>query len=308
MTTRAQVLQLIESGSTYEDAGARLGIPPGQAYLVATGIPCDGGDALAPEDGARPGVLPGSTQGLCNPPPVNPTRHPEAIEWVRRRALVDEPMHAAADACSTGPAPIGDEGKLPDAVDVLRRRHNQVAALLRELKRVPGVSKGGDDAQLGRRETIVDMVTVRLTAHESAEERHFWPMVRAELPAGPHLADEATAQEQRGSEVLQRLSNVPASEPEFDELAQKLARLASIHVAFEDRVFLDVRAVVPDKELGRVGRSLVEAHELRAARGHGQRRTAAAARRQAGTLTVTTDGGTDGGGAHAAPNGGRPQQ
>src|SRR5581483_7777933 len=242
------------------------------------------------------------------PPAVNPTRHPAAIEWVRRRALLDEPMRAAADARSTGPTAIGDEGKFPDAVDVLRRRHNQVAALLRELKRVPGVSRGGDHAQLGRRETIVDMVTVRLTAHESAEERHFWPMVRAELPAGPHLADEATAQEQRGNEVLQRLSNVPASEPEFDELAQKLARLASIHVAFEDRVFLDVRTVVPDTELGRVGRSLVEAHELRAARGHGQRRTAAAARRQAGRLTVTTDGGTDGGGAHATPNGGGPQQ
>ncbi len=45
MTTRAQVLELMETGTTYEEEGSRLGIPPGQVYLVATGIPADGGDA-----------------------------------------------------------------------------------------------------------------------------------------------------------------------------------------------------------------------------------------------------------------------
>jgi hypothetical protein len=86
VVTRAQVLGLVEGGASYEEAGARLGIPAGQAYLVATGFPADGSMALAPEERMRPGALPESTQHLSNPPHVNPTVRPEVLAWIRARA------------------------------------------------------------------------------------------------------------------------------------------------------------------------------------------------------------------------------
>ncbi|MDX6243785.1 MAG: hypothetical protein QOE76_1508 [Frankiales bacterium] len=89
MVTRAQVLGLVDGGASYEEAGARLGIPAGQAYLVATGLPADGSMALAPEERGRPGTLPESTQRLSNPPHVNPTVKPEVLAWIRQRAARD---------------------------------------------------------------------------------------------------------------------------------------------------------------------------------------------------------------------------
>ena len=89
MVTRAQVLGLVEGGRTYEQAGADLGIPAGQAYLIATGLPADGSAALVESDYARPGVIRGSTQAMSNPQHVNPTVKPEVLEWIRRRAARD---------------------------------------------------------------------------------------------------------------------------------------------------------------------------------------------------------------------------
>jgi hypothetical protein len=89
VVTRAQVLQLVEQGRSYEQAGAALGIPPGQAYLVATGLPADGSPALTNEDFQRPGAIKGSTQALANPPHHNPTVKPEVLEWVKQRAARD---------------------------------------------------------------------------------------------------------------------------------------------------------------------------------------------------------------------------
>jgi hypothetical protein len=84
--TRDQVLELLDHGHSYETAARELGIPPGQAFMIATGLPADGGDAPAPEELRDKRLLPGSSQHLVNPPPFNPTRSAEVVEWVRKRA------------------------------------------------------------------------------------------------------------------------------------------------------------------------------------------------------------------------------
>ena len=86
MVTRAQVLQLVEQGRSYEQAAAELGLPAGKAYLIATGLPADGSPALSDADFARRGAIQGSTQALANPPHHNPTVKPEILAWVRARA------------------------------------------------------------------------------------------------------------------------------------------------------------------------------------------------------------------------------
>jgi hypothetical protein len=84
--TRAQVKQLLEQGHSYETAARDLRIPPGQAFMIATGLPADGSDAPAPEELAAKPVLPGSSQQLANPPAFNPTRNEHVLEWVSQRA------------------------------------------------------------------------------------------------------------------------------------------------------------------------------------------------------------------------------
>jgi hypothetical protein len=74
MPTRAQVLELLESGHSYASAGTLLGVPAGQAYLIATGRPADGSDGHS----SRP--------ELVHPPAHNPTRNPRVMAWVRERA------------------------------------------------------------------------------------------------------------------------------------------------------------------------------------------------------------------------------
>jgi len=86
MATRSQVQQLLDEGHDYRTAASRLGISPGEAYLIATGRPADGSDSRYFVD---PPERPESPQRLVGPPPVNPTRHPVVEAWVRERAHRD---------------------------------------------------------------------------------------------------------------------------------------------------------------------------------------------------------------------------
>jgi hypothetical protein len=70
--TRAQVTKLLDGGHDYESVARELGIPPGLAYMIATGRPAD--DDTAP------------AQDLFEPPAHNPTRNDTALAWVKARA------------------------------------------------------------------------------------------------------------------------------------------------------------------------------------------------------------------------------
>jgi hypothetical protein len=86
MPTRAQVLEMLAAGDSYATVGRVLHIPPGQAFMIATGVPADGSDALHPGELRDKPELPASSQDLVNPPPVGPTRDETVIAWVKARA------------------------------------------------------------------------------------------------------------------------------------------------------------------------------------------------------------------------------
>jgi hypothetical protein len=79
-------MELLELGHSYETAARTLHIPAGQAFMIATGLPADGGDVPSPGELAEKPILPGSSQQLVNPPPFNPKRKEHVLEWVRERA------------------------------------------------------------------------------------------------------------------------------------------------------------------------------------------------------------------------------
>jgi hypothetical protein len=75
-----QVRELLAQGHNYESAARALGIPPGLAFMVGTGLPADDSDAAAPSS-----LLAGSPQDLINPP-AHPERKQHVLDWVAERA------------------------------------------------------------------------------------------------------------------------------------------------------------------------------------------------------------------------------
>jgi hypothetical protein len=86
MPTRDQVLELLDRGHSYETAGRALHIPPGQAFMIATGLPADGSGVPAADGLDGEPVPAGSSQHLVNPPALNPTGNARVIAWVHARA------------------------------------------------------------------------------------------------------------------------------------------------------------------------------------------------------------------------------
>jgi hypothetical protein len=95
MVTQRAVLDLVEENHSYEEAADRLDVPPGLAYLVATGVPTDSSDGLTTEEFSRSGLLP-SGQHLSNPRTEQPDRSSHVREFLAGRAKSDPQMQAAA--------------------------------------------------------------------------------------------------------------------------------------------------------------------------------------------------------------------
>jgi transposase-like protein len=89
MPSRARITQLVARGHSYEEIARELGVPAGQAYMIATGLPADGDGTPTEEQQRERPLLPGSSQHLVNPGAHNPTRNPVVAGWVRGRAARD---------------------------------------------------------------------------------------------------------------------------------------------------------------------------------------------------------------------------
>ena len=269
MPTREQVQRLLDDGLDYQAAGQKLGIPPGQAYLIATGVPADGSDTITEEETKRPGFLP-SSQHLANPPHENPATKDSVAAWLKARVASDDQMRSALRERTAEPPEIDPETEKDshDAVTVLGRQHGQVKYLLKQLQALPSHTTGGSPGQMSARKSIVDMITVRLAGHETIEEEHFWPLVRKALPDGDRYADQALEQEQQGKDTLTELGRLDPDSQVFDELVERLAAQLREHVAFEDLVFLKVREAVQQEDLDRLGEKLLSAMKTTPTRPH----------------------------------------
>ncbi len=265
MPTKEQVLSSLAASSDYGAAGRACGIPAGQAYLIATGLPADGSGGVPPDELDLPGVLAGSTQHLVYSSAwvENPTSKAETHAWVKERAAIDLPMQRAARQRQADPGEVKDplEQDPPDTdiTTVLTRDHDQVVALMKQLKAIPGVTAGGSPSDLARRKSIADLVAVALDRHEAAEQEGFWPAVRRLCPDLAALADAAVAQEQAGKDLLRQLGRAKPSDERFDRLVTELDTAARKHVALEDRVLLTLAARIPDDVRHQIGLDVANA-------------------------------------------------
>lgn len=277
MPTREQVRQLLGQGLDYQAAGRQLGIPAGQAYLIATGVPADGSDTIPDGETARRDDLLPVSQQLANPPHHNPTSKKSTREWMKARMAADGQMRTAMRQRTAEPPGIDDPDGDDDAITVLGRQHNQVRYLLKQLQALPSHTTGGSPEHISERKSIVDMVTVRLSEHETIEEEYFWPAVRAALPDGDQLADTALEQEQEGKDSLTELGREDPDSRDFDERVEQFVLQVRKHVAFEELVFLKLRDAMSRSDLDDLGRKLQSAASRAPGRPHRRRQ----ARRQA---------------------------
>lgn len=313
--TKRAIVQLLEDGAGYVEIAERLGIPLGRAYLIATGLPADGSDSLAPEDGkSRRGVLTSGAQELVNPPLGRTSEPGAALNFLRQRVASDAAMQQAGlEHEATVPEPHlpqdheHAEEERYDVLDLLGREHVEVRNLLDQLEALPtATDPAASEQDHSRRESILDMITMALSAHEAAEEGHFWPAVRAWLPVdGPAVVEQATSQEEAAIELLGELEGVRASDPRFDELTGELSRLLRAHIALEDDIF---DALVPITDVAArvdVGRAISAAERHGPTRPHHS--TGAAPARPLLT-TALSDHLRDAVGSRPAQRRGRPAQ
>ena len=261
MATREQVRRLLDGGLDYQAAAQELRIPAGQAYMIATGVPADGSDSIPDQEMARRDDLLPASQHLANPPHHNPTAKEQVRAWIKARVAADGQMRAAMRERTVEPPAIKDPDDSHDAITVLGRQHSQVRWLLKELQALPSHTTGGSPEHRSERKSIVDMITVRLSAHETIEKEHFWPAVRTQLPDGDHYAETALKQEQEGQDTLAGLGRLDPDSREFDEHVEQFALEVRKHVAFEEQVFLKLREAMSQRALDRLGRKLLTAHQ-----------------------------------------------
>ena len=254
MPTREQVRRMLGAGLDYAAAAERLGIPPGQAYLIATGRPADGGGSPT---GREPGLL-ASSQHLANPRHESPSGSESVKEWIRARVAADAPLRKAAEQRTAEPSVTGEELST-DVLDVLGRDHNMVRALARQLAAIPSHTTGGTPEDESQRKSIVDMITERLSRHEAAEQELLWPAVRRVLRDGEEWADGALAQEQEGKDTLIALGKLEPDSDEFDSLVERLIALLRKHVAYEGEVFRRLREAMPAGEREKLGKKVARA-------------------------------------------------
>jgi hemerythrin-like domain-containing protein len=304
--TRSQLLELVRAGRSYEEVGEHFGIPPGQAYMIVTGLPADGSTTIGPEFLRKAeGLLPGSSQHLSNPRTVVPQRDSAVAEWVKQRARQDRQMQEAAAARTAEPPPVEGEERSDDIVSVIGWDHNQIKYLLEELQAIPGTRQGGRPAQEDQRVSIVDMVRVRLSGHEKLEEEYFWPAVRSTLLDGDQLADQALRQEQEGKVLLQAMSGMSGSDEEFDEAVEQLVLMLRKHVAFEDIVLLQMRQSMAEAEREELGRRFMAGRSHAPTRPHPHAPDSPTTNRAAATMAAPVDKLRDAAGPRPATQKGR---
>lgn len=184
--------------------------------------------------------------------------------WLTGRAAADAQMRSAAAQRELDPGEPQEQDADKDAIGVLGREHLRVRALLKQLAAVPSHKAGGTAADLATRKRLVELITARLTRHESAEELLLWPAVRDVLPDGDAWAAKAREQEEQGSNTLAALGKLEPDTDDFDEHVEQLVAQVRKHVAFEAQVFALLREAMPARQRKRLGKRLLAATEQQA--------------------------------------------
>jgi hemerythrin-like domain-containing protein len=158
---------------------------------------------------------------------------------------------------------------MADVFEVLAQDHAEVKDLLTALDSSPGQREGASEAVLAARGEVAQRLIMDSSAHEAAEEQHFWPAVRHQVPKGDRFANEAISQETQAKEILDKLEKLAPADPEFDDLLAKFIPAAREHIEYEEtQVWPQLRAVLTQEQADELGARIAKAKEHGPTRPH----------------------------------------
>jgi len=138
-------------------------------------------------------------------------------------------------------------------IDMLTEDHKVVDALM--------TSYDGADGE--RRDRLVHEIIESLTKHTRIEEQILYPFIRAEVPDGDELMDEAEQEHQEAKDEIAKLSDLSPDDPAFDEAFQALRDGVRHHVEEEEtEVFPKLTEATDEATLVELGARLAQAKAL----------------------------------------------
>jgi hemerythrin-like domain-containing protein len=158
---------------------------------------------------------------------------------------------------------------MTDVFEVLGGDHAAVKQMLDALESSRDNSAGATEAVVAARKAVAEQLIIDSSAHETAEEQYFWPVVRERLPDGDGLADEAIEQESVAKQMLNELGKLGGPEHEFDALIDTIIPSCRAHIEFEEtRVWPVLRKVLSPDESQDLGKKIARAKKHAPTRPH----------------------------------------
>lgn len=158
---------------------------------------------------------------------------------------------------------------MTDVFEVLGGDHAEFKRMLDALESSADNSTGANGAVLAARKAVAERLIMDSSAHEAAEEQHFWPVVRQRLPDGNGLAGQAIEQETQAKQVLNELAKLGSRDPEFDALIDVAISACRGHIEFEEtRVWPGLLEVLSPDESQELGEKIIKAKKRGPTRPH----------------------------------------
>jgi hemerythrin superfamily protein len=151
---------------------------------------------------------------------------------------------------------------VPDAIVLLKNDHKTVEKLFKQFEKL------GDGALKTKRQ-VVDQIVAELSTHAAIEEQHFYPAVRAALPAAEDDVLEGLEEHHIVKWTLSELENMAPTEERFDAKVTVLIESVRHHVEEEEgELFPNVRDAIGRKELRELGDTMEKAKGISPKRPH----------------------------------------
>src|SRR5688500_12809302 len=136
-----------------------------------------------------------------------------------------------------------------DVIEVLEHDHREVEEMFKELESLRGASTEEDKA---RRKELTEDVTIELVRHSVAEEVLVYPKV-ADKVSGEEV-EHAREEHAEADESLQRLEQLDADDPSFDDELAELMKEIRHHIEDEEgEMFAHMREAIDQEELRNLG-------------------------------------------------------
>lgn len=150
--------------------------------------------------------------------------------------------------------------KQQDVIDILTSDHQDMLALIRQIRKATTVEQ--------RRETA-DVVIAEIMRHSVAEEMHVYPAMEKYLPNGAEEVEHDKQEHDQLVDVMKQLEDVDADTQEFLSLVAELEAQLRHHVEDEEQdQFPGLRKYIPEGERRELGQKVEKAKSMAPTRPH----------------------------------------